>query len=683
MLKHFILISVLLVMLTNPCNGMQTLDTMSNEAFNTLRSEILSLRQKSPILAIKQVSDILDEPNNHFTLRQRLRLTYAKALFQIVSNLPDDAHDTLMVCKALSNQLGEPMLEYYYYSYSGRLFNQLEIYDLALENYEQGYEIAISINNESSIKQSANNIGHVLLQLNRLEQANHYFTKVYQYGLEKNKPSYLATGLNNLGEILLARNQIDKAYTLFSQSLSIRKEHNYELNSSWSHANLAKIFRLRKQYPQAIHHIKTAITIREKYGNVIETLSAKLALAEIYQDQNQYHDSIELLLSVSNKAIEYNNYHSYYQAQSLLKTAYKAIKDYDDALQAAEAELISQKKLLQRKAGFNLQHIMATTALKTKELELANLTKEKEIAVEKQQYSQRQTLTLLIVSLVIIGSITIFIINIRRKNRTLSSTLAKLAATQQQLIESEKVSALTTLVSGMAHQLNTPLGVIVTAHSIQQEKLHHLEQLLNNKTLSMTDMKNFVKQSKEATTLAQNNSQKADEMIRQFKLISAELEGSNLAIFEVKSFITARKKMLFSDVGCDIKIHIDGDKSSIINYSEVLFKVLKQLVTNSIDHKNKALAEMIIHITIKHDKNSNGVIIEYTDNGPGIDEQFITKIFDPFFTTKSMQSGLGLGLNIAYNSVMHLMKGRLICLPSTKGAKFIIELPYNIDNNEY
>ena len=169
MLKLLIYTGVLLVMLTKVCNGMQSSSTMSDEAFSTLRSEVLELRQKSPLAAIEQLKQILAEKKNQLTLRQTLRLTYAQALFEITSNLADDAHQTLMICRELSTKLGEPLLDYYYYSYSGRLFNQLEIYDLALENYQKSFEIASNIENQSMIYQAKNNIGFIFFNLEKYD----------------------------------------------------------------------------------------------------------------------------------------------------------------------------------------------------------------------------------------------------------------------------------------------------------------------------------------------------------------------------------------------------------------------------------------------------------------------------------------------------------------------------------
>lgn len=580
MLKLPIYIGVLLLMLTKVCNGMQSSLTMTDDAFNTLRSEILELRNNSPLTAIEQLNHILEKNKQVFTLRQTLRLTYAKALFQITSNLADDALETLIQCKQLSSQLGEPFLEYYYYSYSGRLFTQLEIYELALENYRIGYEIASKIDNQSLIKQSENNIGHILFYLGKYKDAEQYYESFYQYGVKQQIPSYQATALNNLGEVSLAEQNIEKAYDQFNQSLRLRETNNFEHNSAWSYTNIAKVYLIKQQYDKAIEHINKAITIHDKFADTIEKLKAQLVLASIFQAQDKPEQASILLNNIVTKAKDINHDQTFYQAQSMLKLSYKALKNYDSALQAAEAEIITQNRILQKQARISLQHLIAKTALQTKELEVLNLTKEREIALAKQKHSQQKIHYLFIAAFIVITLTLLFILRIRKKNKQLSITLNDLETTQRQLVESEKASALTTLVSGMAHQLNTPLGVIITANSIQQEKLQQLESLIEEKKLTVSDMNFFVKQSKEAITLSQSNTEKADEMIRRFKLISAELEGSTLSDFALKPFIESKLEQLSKQSLVTVNYQVNGEDTNIYNYSDVLFKVINQLVIN-------------------------------------------------------------------------------------------------------
>jgi signal transduction histidine kinase len=105
----------------------------------------------------------------------------------------------------------------------------------------------------------------------------------------------------------------------------------------------------------------------------------------------------------------------------------------------------------------------------------------------------------------------------------------------------------------------------------------------------------------------------------------------------------------------------------------VLFKVLEKLVKNTAENTASETSLLTISISIK--VNDDNISVTYQDNGSGIAENIRDKIFDPFFTTKGIQKSMGLGLNIAYNSVHHLMQGDLCCKPSSKGATFILQLP--------
>lgn len=680
MLKYSLYACLLILLLTSVCIRAQTSTSITDEEFNKLRSDIIALRKKTPLIAIEKLSQLIESKNKQFSLRQTLRLTYAKALFQIISNLPDEAHHTLTQCKLLSLQLGEPELEYYYYSYSGRLFNQLEAHDLALLSYQDALNVSLNVNNSDLTKESENNIGHTLLKLGRMDEAEIYFKAYYQYAIEKNIYAYQSVALNNLGEISLLKANIDEALTQFKQSLAINEQYEYELNSSWSHHSLGKVYRIKKQFSKAVLHINKAIMIQKKFDVTIDKLNTQLELAAIFQDQKKHNQALKLLMNIAKQAKDKKNSRIFYLAQNMLKHSYKAFKQYDEALLASEESMKAQKAILEQKAKISFQHIVAATSLKTKELELSNLKKEKAIAQAEQLHSQNQVLYVFVTSLTVIFITFLFVLSTRKKNKKLRATLSDLETTQKKLIESEKVSALTTLVSGMAHQLNTPLGVIVTANSVQQEKLNKLESLIAAKKLTLSDMNSFVQQSSEAIILSQKNTHKADEMIRQFKLISAELEEEKLNQFNIKEFIESKLTLLENQSEIKVKHQTKGENISIYSYPEVLLKVLNQLVTNSIDHKRPDNQVVEINILIK-EKNDR-IIVQYTDNGPGIDKHLTSKIFDPFFTTKGMQTRLGLGLNIAYNSVMQLMQGTLTCCASDTGAMFVIELPKEVTNSK-
>jgi signal transduction histidine kinase len=657
----------------------QKLEQFTDDEFNVLRSDVLKVRSTSPDKAIPYVTKILSQYKGALNTRQTLRLTYAKALFQIETDKFETAYDTLVECKSLVDKLEEPYLSYYYYSYMGRNFAGLEMYELSLENYLQSYQIAQTLKNINLAGQAENNIGHVLLKLHRLEDAKNYFERFYNYGVENNIKSYMATGLNNLGEVNFEQNKTDLALENFTQSLIIRTQNNFTLNASWSHHNLGKVYLQKNQLALASKHLQEAIHIRVKYGSINESLLSKIILAKVYLARGDTQGALDLLTFVTNQTSKNNNYTAYTQAYEVLKNHYKNVGELAKAMNALEHYTAGKLELTERKSNLGLNHYIAISELALKKVDLIELRKKHALAADRVQWQQTK-ITLIFFSVIIMSLITlIFFIKINNKNKQLKQSIKDLYATQQALVESDKMSAMTTLVSGMAHQLNTPLGIIITANSIIKEKVQKLENNLINKTLDIHEFKTFIDEAKQTITLTESNSEKAAKLVHRFKMISAGLKDAKLTSFMLKSFMHKKLSLLSNLYQQKLIFDIEGSDIELVNYPDVLFEVLEQLVKNTFDHKKEGTD--IVESRILINVSSQGVDVVYIDNGPGIDEQLREKIFNPFFTTKGMQKSLGLGLNIAYNAVFQLMQGKLSCEHSTTGAKFIISLPIIIVND--
>jgi len=672
-LKGFATIILLTILAVSFRIHAEGVTQLSKDEFNALRNDVLKTRETSPEKAISHVDDILLQYKDVLNLRQTLRLTYAKAIFQSAMDKFEDAYLTLILCKNLADELKEPYLTYYYYSYMAHNFMGLEMYELSIKNYLKANEISLAIKNESQVSQSENNIGHVLLKLHRLTEAKGYFENFYQYGVENNIQNYIATGLNNLGDVAFEQGDIDLALKHFTESLTIREKENFVLNSSWSHHNLGKVYLKLENYRKASEHLKTAIEIRDRYGGHIESLLSKVILAKVYLAQKKDAEAVLLLKSIISAASDINNYSAYTQAYEALYRYYKANGDFAAAIDASEHFTASQLKLTERKASLGLSHYIAISDLALKKIDILELQKKNEIITERADLAKTKIIILLISSFIIALVFFFFLIKINKKNKKLKQTIWALNVTQKELIEAEKMSAMTTLVSGMAHQLNTPLGVIITANSIMKDKVLQLEDKLINRKLGVQSFKTFIDDAKKTISLSESNSEKAADLVHRFKTISTEIEGAKLTSFQLKRFMEKKLSLLSSQYQQKLNYSIKGPEVEVFNYPDVLFKVLEQLVKNTFDHKCLSTLEIKSNITIVAVGNVVDVI--YVDNGPGIDEQLRQKIFDPFFTTKGMQESLGLGLNVAYNSVIHLMQGKFRCEASEKGARFIISLP--------
>ncbi len=655
----------------------QELPKITDEQYEQLRSELLNNYQKLPIDAANRAGELLAEYQGRLTLRQSLRLHYTKAHFLIQSEQYQEAYPVLTQCKTLADQLKDPGLTHYYFSYLASIQSELANYDLALEAYLNALDFAQQAQDQAMIARAHNNVGHLLMKMQEYERAKNYIDYFYQYGVNNNQQSYIATGLNNLGEIALAQGDLEQAESYFLQSLAIREQQNYTFNSSWSHYNLGRVYFNKKRYPKAEFHLLKAIAIRETSERYFVALEPKIILAKVYLANQEAGKAVALLNDVIKLAQQFDAYQLLAQSYYLLRQYHEARQEYQQAITMTDHYLLNQQKVVERKNSVSLMHYLAKLEIYAKEKENIELKKQSELAQQQSRATEQQLLLILIAGTVILILILWFLRYLAARNRQLKRLNDELHKTQQELIEADKMSALTTLVSGMAHQLNTPLGVIVTANSVMREKVLNIEQQLDEKRLNLASFKQFITEVTDVLSLSESNSGKAANLIQRFKMISAELEGAKLRDFELKLFIAEKVHLIAEQYHQRLLVDVTGKEVMINNYPEVLFKVLEQLIQNSVEHTKPEGSAIYSSIDIQ--TQDSNVAITYLDNGDGIEADIRERIFEPFFTTKGMQQSLGLGLNIAYNSVLHLMQGKLSCQESAQGAKFVIEIPKQIE----
>jgi signal transduction histidine kinase len=655
----------------------QEQDTLSEEEYRTIRSDIMDNYAKDPVKAVMRIEKYYQEYRFKLSNRQHLRLMYTKAFFQINAEQFEDAHATLILCKQLADELNNPNLTYYYHSYMADMLNILESYQLAMPAYLSALDVAKQTSDQAMIARAYNNVGHALITIGRYEQAKPYIDYFYQYGVSTSNSSYISTALNNYGELELGKQNLDAAKEYFTESLNMRLKNQNEIRSSWSYHYLGKVHYLMQDYQLAEQYLNKAIIIRVKYKRELEAARSSLFLINVYFSLEQYDNAYHLLMQTINTLEKKKNLQLTAQAYDLLFSYFKKMKNYQRAVEISDKLHQVNKSFFARKSNIALSHYLAKLEVNTKELENIALKKENELTQEKVVLKQQQLYSILALSVVFIVMTFAFIKSLSSKNKKLKSTIAMLDKTKLELIEAEKISAMATLVSGMAHQLNTPIGIIITANSVIQDKLLDIKDRLEKQTLKQSFLKKTLTEVEQTLNLTEISSQKTAGLIDQFKHISTELGDAEISQTRLKSFIDVKLKLISSQYKNIAYYEVIGDDIHIKNYLHVLFKVLEQLVKNSSESLTEIEQSLTLRVIVK--KNANSLNIVYSDNGHGITEETRRRVFEPFFTTKGMQGSMGLGLNVAYNSVVHLMQGKLTCVQSAHGAKFIIELPFTIE----
>lgn len=291
------------------------------------------------------------------------------------------------------------------------------------------------------------------------------------------------------------------------------------------------------------------------------------------------------------------------------------------------------------------------TDLKTAELQLTTLNNQLEEKVIKRTESLEES------------------------NTKLAVAFEDLKYAQQSLVETEKLASLGRLVAGVAHEINTPIGISVTVNSALEMEHQTIGELLAEGKLTKSALDHFVSRVGEATVLMGRTLETASVLVQNFKQVSADQVSSTRRTFDLDVMISE----LLATLAPTYKHHLIRQnipkEIKFDSYPGSLAQVITNLATNALTHGYSENETGTICIECQpHDEHK--VVITFTDNGRGIPEANVDKVFEPFFTTRRGSGGTGLGLNIVHNIVTSILGGRIwVDSQLGTGTVFSIELP--------
>jgi signal transduction histidine kinase len=250
----------------------------------------------------------------------------------------------------------------------------------------------------------------------------------------------------------------------------------------------------------------------------------------------------------------------------------------------------------------------------------------------------------------------------------LEKTLLELKNTQKLLIESEKNASLGLLTTGIAHELNTPIGISIQALSGITDRTKELSELIKIQKLNISELIKYLEFTYQSGTIGYKNLQRANDLIQTFKKISEEPAEDEKFDIKINSYF---KDVIFSlnskFESKKITFRLDCDESITYKGVPTIFaQLLTNLIMNSLIHGFQDSDSGQISVYVK--KADTGLKIDYSDNGKGMKKELLSKIYDPFFTTDK-KCGTGLGMHIVYNLVTQRLKGQ-IRIESDENAGF-------------
>ncbi len=260
------------------------------------------------------------------------------------------------------------------------------------------------------------------------------------------------------------------------------------------------------------------------------------------------------------------------------------------------------------------------------------------------------------------------------------SALSDLRRTQDELIQAEKLASLGQLVAGVAHEINTPVGVALTTASVMEQEAKAFAQAAQGGQILRSQLSAFTERMREGSRLLAMNLSRAGDLVHSFKQVAADQVSGERRTIELKSWLqelvtslspVLRKRGISVDIECP-------EGLSAETYPGALGQVLTNLVVNAAVHGYGDREGGVLHLRVT-EPDRERLRLRVTDEGRGIPVADLPRIFDPFFTTARQKGSTGLGLHIVYNLVVQTLRGRIkVESIAGQGTTFRIDLPRSL-----
>jgi signal transduction histidine kinase len=264
-----------------------------------------------------------------------------------------------------------------------------------------------------------------------------------------------------------------------------------------------------------------------------------------------------------------------------------------------------------------------------------------------------------------------------QSNRELEQALTSVKTMQSELVRAEKMAALGSLVAGVAHELNTPIGNSVTVASTLQFQINALVDDIKNNTLRRSSLQSFAETAVHGTDILLRALNQADHLISSFKRVAVDQSSDLRRQFDVRTVLSevcVTLEPMYKKRPFTLEMRAE-DGLEMGSYPGALGQCITNFVSNSLQHafEHRDQGHMML---IAQSLNSETVQIIYRDDGAGMTPATLKRVYDPFFTTKLGQGGSGLGMNIVYNIVREVLGGsiHMESSPNT-GTTITLELP--------
>lgn len=261
-------------------------------------------------------------------------------------------------------------------------------------------------------------------------------------------------------------------------------------------------------------------------------------------------------------------------------------------------------------------------------------------------------------------------------NHHLEAALASVNSAQNELARIERMAALGSMVAGVAHELNTPLGNCLLVASTLCDETRQIEKLMFDGSMRRSDLAHFLTAANESSKLLMRGLQQAAQLVGDFKQVAVDQSSAQRRKFTLAVVFQELAALLHSSLRktpFTLELDIPAD-IELDSYPGPLGQVFSNLVNNAVVHGLDGMTQGYMRCLAR--RQGDHVLIMFEDSGKGIPPNIIKRIFEPFFTTKFGKGGSGLGLSITFNIITNVLGGEIrVTSEPNQGAKFEMTIP--------
>lgn len=260
--------------------------------------------------------------------------------------------------------------------------------------------------------------------------------------------------------------------------------------------------------------------------------------------------------------------------------------------------------------------------------------------------------------------------------REMLESMRYLEQTRKDLVESEKLASLGGLVAGVAHEINTPVGIAVSTASFLSDQTQAARSSMRAGAFDVAAQEKYLRDAGESSRLLLSNAQRVAALVRSFKQLAVDRISEERHRFDLCEHLEEIVQALRPRLD-EARVEVRIDVASAIqmdSYPLSVAQVVTNLVVNAQQHAFMAgAAGCVVIRAVLHDEQ---VRLECSDNGCGIDAALRGRIFEPFYTTRRMLGGSGLGLYIVHQIVTRQLDGQIaLDITAGGGACFVVRIP--------